>query len=143
MLILDTDHMSLLEWGGEQAAILRERLADCDHNEVATTIISYEEQMRGWMAYIAKARSVNQQVEAYRRLRNHLENYRQIPVLDFDDNAASIYQQLRRTRIRIGAMDLKIAAVAQSLDGTILSRNLNDFSKVPGLKVEDWTQRDE
>ena len=79
------------------------------------------------------------QVEAYRRLRTHLDNYRQIPVLDFDDNAATIYQQLRRTRIKIGTMDLKIAAIAISLDATLTSRNLVDFEKVPGLKVEDLT----
>lgn len=45
--LLDTDHMSLLEWGGNSSLPLRERLADCDPNEVATTIISFEEQMRG------------------------------------------------------------------------------------------------
>ena len=52
MFVLDTDHMSLLEWGGEGSAVLRERLADVDSGGVATTIISYEEQMRGWMAYL-------------------------------------------------------------------------------------------
>jgi tRNA(fMet)-specific endonuclease VapC len=53
MLILDTDHMSLLEWGAEESGILRERLADVAPLDVATTIISYEEQIRGWMAYVA------------------------------------------------------------------------------------------
>jgi tRNA(fMet)-specific endonuclease VapC len=139
MLVLDTDHMSLLEWGSGEAARLRERLAECDEGEVATTIINYEEQIRGWMAYIAGARKVAQQVEAYRRLRNHLENYRQIPVLDFDGDAARTYEELRRSRIRIGSMDLKIAAIVISLDATLLSRNKRDFAKVPGLKVEDWT----
>ncbi len=138
-LVLDTDHMSLLEWGSDEAARLRERLADCDEGEVATTVINYEEQMRGWMAYLARARSLAKQVEAYCRLRSHLENYRQIPVLDFDDVAAGIYERLRRSRIRIGTMDLKIAAIVISLDATLLSRNKRDFAKVPGLKVEDWT----
>jgi tRNA(fMet)-specific endonuclease VapC len=138
-LVLDTDHMSLLEWGSEEAAPLRERLADCEEGDVATTIVSYEEQMRGWMAYLARARSLDKQVEAYRRLRSHLDNYRQIPVLDFDDQAAGIYLELRRARIRIGTMDLKIAAIVMSRDATLLSRNRRDFAKVPGLKVEDWT----
>src|SRR3990172_12486171 len=129
MLVLDTDHMSLLEWGSDSAALLRERLADRDEREVATTIINYEEQIRGWMAYIAGARSLAEQVEAYRRLRSHLDNYRQIPVLDFDDAAAEVYQQLRRDRVRIGTMDLKIAAIVISLDATLLSRNRRDFAK--------------
>ena len=63
------------------------------------------------MAYIARAKTIERQVEAYRRLHSHLENYRQIPVLDFDRVAATRFEVLRRARIRIGAMDLKIAAI--------------------------------
>jgi tRNA(fMet)-specific endonuclease VapC len=138
-IVLDTDHMSLLEWGDEGSESLRERLADAGREDVATTIVSYEEQMRGWMAYIARAKSVPQQVEAYARLRRQLENYRQIPILDFDDSAATEFQRLRRARIRIGTMDLKIAAITLSRDALLLSRNLVDFRKVSGLRAEDWS----
>ncbi len=139
MLVLDSDHMSLLEWGTEEAGTLRERLADVPSDEVATTIITYEEQMRGWMAYVARARSMEQQLEAYRRLRRHLENYRQIQILDFDEAAIEEFERLKRGRIRVGTMDLKIAAIALSLDATLLSRNTTDFKQIPRLKVEDWT----
>ncbi len=140
MLVLDTDHMSMLEWGGEGSAALRERLADVPPDHVATTIISYEEQMRGWMAYIARAKSIAQQLESYQRLRRHLENYRQVPVLDFDEVAAEEFQRLRRAKIRVGTMDLRIAAIVLSQGATLLSRNMVDFGKIPGLKVEDWTK---
>lgn len=140
MFVLDTDHMSLLEWGGAGSAVLRERLADVPTEDVVTTVISYEEQMRGWMAYLARAKSVDQQVEAYRRLRRHLDNYRQIPVLDFEIHAAAEFQRLRRAKIRIGTMDLKIAAIVLSSGATLLSRNLVDFRKVSGLRVEDWAR---
>jgi tRNA(fMet)-specific endonuclease VapC len=79
------------------------------------------------------------QVEAYRRLLQHLDNYRRIPVLAFDEAAAVVFQRLRRTRLRIGSMDLKIAAVVLSRDATLFSRNLADYRQVPGLRVEDWT----
>ncbi len=36
-------------------------------------------------------------------------------------------------------MDLKIAAIVLANDSMLLSRNLSDFRKIPGLKVEDWT----
>jgi tRNA(fMet)-specific endonuclease VapC len=140
MLVLDTDHMSLLERGTKESSTLRERLADIAPDDVATTIISYEEQMRGWMAYVARARSMAQQLGAYGRLRRHLENYRQVRVLDFDEAGAEEFQRLPRTRIRIGTMDLKIAAIVLSHDAILLSRNRADFSQVPNLKVDDWTQ---
>ena len=47
--------------------------------------------------------------------------------------------QLRRSRVRIGSMDLKIAAIAVSRKATLLSRNRADVHQVPGLQVEDWT----
>jgi tRNA(fMet)-specific endonuclease VapC len=140
MLVLDTDHMSVLERRDQPAAeALRARLAPVPPEEVVTTIINYEEQMRGWMAYLARTRSVAQQVEAYRRLAQHLDNYRRIPVLAFDEAAAMVFHQLRRARLRIGTMDLKIAAIVLSREATLLSRNLADFRQVPGLQVEDWT----
>jgi tRNA(fMet)-specific endonuclease VapC len=79
------------------------------------------------------------QVEAYRRLLQHLDNYRRIPVLTFDEAAAVVFQQLRYTRLRIGTMDVKIAAIVLSRNATLLTRNLADFRQIPGLQVEDWT----
>jgi tRNA(fMet)-specific endonuclease VapC len=141
MLVLDTDHMSLLEWGSKASSVLRERLADVAADQVATTIINYEEQVRGWMAYIARAKSSSQQLLAYQRLSRHLDNYREIPVLEFDEAALHAYEHLRRSRIRIGTMDLKIAAIVLSHGATLLSRNGRDFGRVPGLSVEDWTRQ--
>lgn len=140
MFILDTDHLSVLERGGEGSFRLQERLAGQPPEEVATTILNFEEQMRGWLAYVARARSLPQQVEAYRRLRRHLDNYRLIPVLDFDERAAAELARLQKKRVRIGTMDLKIAAIALAQGAILLSRNLGDFAQVPGLEVEDWTQ---
>lgn len=54
--------MSLLEWGGSGSAKLRERLEDVAPEDVAATIIGFEEQMRGWMTYIARAKSMPQQL---------------------------------------------------------------------------------
>jgi len=140
MVILDTDHLSVLE-RREQPALgrLLNRLANLPPSEVATTVISYEEQMRGWMAYLAQARSMVQQITAYSRLLSHLENYRRIPVLGFDEAAATEFQRLHRRRLRMGTMDLKIAAIVLSHDATLLSRNLSDFNQIPELHVEDCT----
>ena len=140
MIVLDTDHMSVLERNTQPGSTtLRVHLARLPPDEVVTTIISYEEQMQGWMAYLVQSRSVAQQVVAYRRLLRHLDNCRRIPVLAFDETAAVVFQRLRRTRLRVGTIDLKIAAIVLSRDALLLSKNLTDFGQVPGLQVEDWT----
>ncbi|MFN9673373.1 MAG: type II toxin-antitoxin system VapC family toxin, partial [Microcystis sp.] len=84
MYLLDTDHISILDRGGQLAQQLLKKLAAITSSEVATTIITYEEQMRGWISYIAKTSSIETQVVAYRRLEKHLANYRTIPIVGFD-----------------------------------------------------------
>ncbi|MEP7342148.1 MAG: type II toxin-antitoxin system VapC family toxin [Acidobacteriota bacterium] len=86
-----------------------------------------------------QARSLSQQVERYLQLNRMLFSYRKVNILDFNSRAAEEFEQLRKQRIRIGSMDLKIAAIALASDATLLSRNIRDFGKVPGLKVEDWS----
>ena len=103
------------------------------------TIVSFEEQMRGWLAYIARAKDDAQEIEGYARLRALLEDFQARPVLDYDAKATIALQELVSQRVRIGTMDLKIAAIALSHDALVITRNVRDFQKVPGLQVEDWT----
>jgi tRNA(fMet)-specific endonuclease VapC len=117
---------------------LRQRLAKLADDEVFATIVSFEEQTRGWLSYMARAKNLVAQVEAYRRLKRHLDSYRSIPVLDFDELAAVEFSRLRRLKLRIGTFDLKIASIAVSNGATLLTRNKADFERVPGLKIENW-----
>jgi tRNA(fMet)-specific endonuclease VapC len=140
MFILDTDHVSLLQWNNStEARRLDARLEHVPAQELATTVITYEGQMRGWLTYVAKARTVAQEIEAYRRLLKSLDDFRLMRVMAFDDRAATEYQRLKHSRPRVGAMDLRIAAIVLADDATLLSRNLRDVRKIDGLKVEDWT----
>jgi tRNA(fMet)-specific endonuclease VapC len=140
MLVLDTDHLSVLEWEASPTTQrLLTRLSHTAPDQAATTIINFEEQMRGWLAYVARMRALTQQVEAYQRLKRHLDNYQTIVVLEFDLRAATEFQRLRKRHRTLGTMDLKIAAIVLANDATLLSRNLTDFRKIPELKVEDWT----
>ena len=140
MVVLDTDHISLLDHGNSDAARrLQARLDELAAGEAVATIISFEEQTRGWTAYLAKARSLAQQVEAYGRLKGHLQSYCSIPVIEFDAKAATEFPRLKHSSIRLGTMDLKIAAIALARGATLLTRNMTDFRKVPGLVLEDWS----
>ena len=43
MIVLDTDHLSCLEWGSTESSVLRERLGESVDQSVVVSIISYEE----------------------------------------------------------------------------------------------------
>jgi len=139
MLILDTDHLSLIDKDTMAAFNIGRRLAAVPPGGVAVSIITYEEQMRGWLSYVAQANTPSRQVEAYQKLRLFVEHFRRIPLIDCDTAASAEFEHLRQERVRIGTMDLRIAATCLANDATLLTRNMKDFSKVPGLRAEDWS----
>ena len=95
--------------------------------------------MRGWMAEIARMASADRQMAAYARLNRMRDYYCATPVLAFDEGALAQFQRLWLLRLRVGTMDLKIAATALAGNSVLLTRNTTDFAKVPGLKIEDWS----
>ena len=52
---------------------------------------------------------------------------------------ARIRDHLEREGNRIGANDLLIAAIALTHDLTVVTHNCDEFNRVPGLRVEDWS----
>ncbi len=141
MIVLDTDHVTVLQRRSEPAAtILRTRLHHLPPEEVGTTIITVQEQLRGWSAVIHRATRPEQEVFAYRQLYAVLRFFAAMPVMLFDHAAVARVAQLRAARVRIGTMDLKIAAIALVHDALLLSRNVSHVARIPALRVEDWTR---
>ena len=97
-----------------------------------------EEQLRGWLAEIHRVRGVHKQVVPYLRLTKLIDFVGNWPIVAWNELAADIFGQMRRSQVRIGTQDLKIAAIALAHDATLLSANVRDFEKVPGLRVENW-----
>ncbi len=75
----------------------------------------------------------------YQMMEVILIDFSRFRVLPFDQPAAAQFTRLRKARVRIGTMDLRIAAIALSHQLTVLTRNTRDFEQVPGLAVADWT----
>ena len=75
----------------------------------------------------------------YQGLQDAVNFFSSIKVLKFNQTSYDIYQNLRAQKIRIGTQDLRIASIALSINGIIVTRNQKDFVKVPNLKLEDWT----
>src|SRR6195256_2630868 len=104
--------MSLIKHGGVEYERIKVRLRAVPPDDLATTIISYEEQTRGWLARIAQMTTPERQIAVYSELKRHLRNYCDIAVVEFDTKAAAEFKRLRQVGVRIGTMDLKIAAIA-------------------------------
>src|SRR5581483_929580 len=109
MVLLDTDLLSLLERDNAGSLPLQMRLDQIPAHDIATAIITYEEQMRGWLARAAQANTTEKMLIAYARLQTHIETFKGVPVLPFDAKAAVEFERLRQAHVRIGTMDLKIA----------------------------------
>jgi tRNA(fMet)-specific endonuclease VapC len=138
MILLDTDHFSVVvDARHTRHARLVDQLRHAT-DSVALPVVSVEEQLRAWLAQVRRVHDVKKQVYPYDRLIRLIDTLRQWDIARWDESAADIFTRLRSERIRIGTQDLKIASIALDTGALVLSGNLRDFEKVPGLRVEDW-----
>jgi tRNA(fMet)-specific endonuclease VapC len=139
MIVLDTDHFTVLRYPEHsQFGILSARMRQSADQSFATTAVSVEEQMRGWLAAFRRARRVHDQILYYTRLVSMVRFVSKWRILPFNEPAADRFEALRKQRVRIGTQDLKIASITLEADALLLSANLRDFERVPGLRVENW-----
>ena len=138
--LLDTDHITIWERGkGPEYAALAGRIATVGPMDLAFSVISFHEQTLGAHSYINGARTPEAVVRGYAMLADVIRNFAEAPLLPFDSAAASSYADLTARRIRVATMDLRIASIALSRGLVLLTRNVRDFGKVPGLITKDWT----
>ncbi len=139
MYILDTDHLSLIQRNGQEGKRILAKLAVIEESEVVVTVITYEEQVRGRLNVLSRAKTLDQQTLGYQGLQQLAVDYQSIVIISFSHVAAVEHQRLRKAYSRIGNMDLKIAAVALTNNAILLTRNLSDFGQIVELRTEDWT----
>lgn len=126
--MLDT-HMCIYLIKNQPEAVAQ-RFAQCYVGDVVMSAITYAELEYGV--------SVAAHPE---RERIHLDNLiEDIPVLPFDVAAGVAYGPIRQaTRERKqDHLDTLIAAHAVALGVTLVTNNLKDFSRYPGLIAENW-----
>lgn len=134
--ILDTDHLSLLQ---QAHPAIRQRVAAVPNTALAVTIITAEEQVRGWLDAIRRYHMSPRQIWAYKGLRDTLAFLNRVTILSFDQAAYDRFTALRQQKIRIGSQDLRIAAITLVVGGILVTRNQRDFAQVPSLTIEDWS----
>jgi tRNA(fMet)-specific endonuclease VapC len=109
-----------------------ERFAQTKPGELAISAITYGELRYGAEKSQAPGKSL-EKIKAFVEL---------VPVLPLPADAAERYGRLRadlsRLGIPIGMNDLWIAAHALALDAVLVSNNIREFSRVAGLRYENW-----
>lgn len=139
MILLDTDHLNVMQIGkGPQYNALAAHMDVSTDQHFATTVITYEEHMRGWLAGVRRTDDVAQQIAPYDQLIRLVRFYQAWEIVRFDTAAVEQFNNLRKQRVRIGTMDLKIASIALANNATLLSANTRDFDQVSSLQLENW-----
>jgi len=137
LFLLDTDTLSLLEQG--QATVLQ-KVNNHPVSDIAVSTITIQEQMQGFLAALTRARNPQQIAQAHDMLvARLLPVWTRFQVLAFPEPVILRFEHLRSMKLNVGLMDLRIAATALENGLTVISRNLRDFKRVPGLTVEDWS----
>ncbi|AVH72495.1 type II toxin-antitoxin system VapC family toxin [Nostoc sp. 'Lobaria pulmonaria (5183) cyanobiont'] len=130
--ILDTGHVSLFR---KRHPVVTQRINAVNTENIAITIITVEEQLRGRFNVIRKASSSDALLLAYAKLQATLEFFKNVRSQGFNEYAINCYEDLIRQRIRIGTQDLRIAVITLSVNGIFVTRNRKDFEKDPNLRL--------
>lgn len=130
VLLLDTDICIYLI--RERPPSILERFHEHDVGDIGISVITLAELEYG----VSKSSKPARNTQA-------LDQFvAPLIVADFDRSATRAYGRLRATLEKtgqmIGAMDLLIAAHALSLDVRLVTHNVREFARVPGLHVETW-----
>lgn len=137
LYLLDTDHLTHLR-NGHPAVAARVRATPPD--DIAACVISVEEQLDGWYKLLRQKQSRAKLADAYRRLGETVSFFADVRFLPFTEDAIERSEGLLKMRLNVGKNDLRIAAIALVHNATVVTANVRDFARVPGLIVEDWTQ---
>jgi tRNA(fMet)-specific endonuclease VapC len=128
--IFDTNMVSYLIKGSSPA--LKDRVLEHESGELTVSTLVCAELLYG----VKKKgnRAIEKKVHAF---------LDRIQKIDFDSRAAAAYAGIRTELEKMGMpldnMDMLIAASALAVGATLVTHNVKHFSRIKGLKVEDWS----
>jgi tRNA(fMet)-specific endonuclease VapC len=138
--ILDTDHVSLFLAGNKSIIAQVEK----HYNNLAITVVTVQELFNGWTGKLNDPAQANNLANLYTKLWKTTEFIKVITVLNFDIHAENCYKILRQNSKALAKKriekDLRIASIALTKNAIIITRNYKDFSQIPNLKIENWSE---
>jgi tRNA(fMet)-specific endonuclease VapC len=138
MIAFDTDVLTEILLGDPTFVA---RAVTIPSHEQAVPVVVIEEIMRGRLQVIRQAEAGQARVNlprAYDLFEQTLRDIQQVTILSYTPQADTLYLQWRHQRIRMGTHDRRIAAICVAHEATLISRNRQDYTRVPGLQVEFW-----
>ena len=129
MFLLDTDTLVFLSRNqyGMQQKVVEAGIGNCAISE-----ISLAELYVGW--YKSGTQRFKDTADCTAGL------FKVLPISPAVKTYAQIRAQLELNGTRLANMDLLIAATALAGNYTLVSHNIKHFSRIPGLKLKDWTE---
>jgi tRNA(fMet)-specific endonuclease VapC len=133
--MLDTDMCSYII--KEHPESVHQRFQKLAMEQLCISVITYAELVYG--VERSSSKRVNRPI---------IEDFaRHLDVVDWDTDAADHYgvirAELEAAGTPIGAMDMMISAHAKSLKAVLVTNNQKQFTKVKGLKIENWISLNE
>lgn len=135
--LLDTDMLTLFQHGHPKVSA---RCALAPPGSLALSIMSVEEQFLGWYTRARQAKRDDEIASAYDRMTEFAGFIKQLPIVSFATKAIQEYRRLKALKLNVGKKDLCIVVIGRELGATIVTGNLSDFCRVPGLAIEDWSK---
>ncbi len=136
LYILDTDMLTLYE---NKHPVVLQRVLGVPPPDLAVTIITVEEQLRGWFTNVRQAKRPADLANAYDRFTSAVQEIKVLQIISFSLNCVHRFNALLALKLNISKMDLRIAAIALEHGAIVVTRNVRDFGRVPNLTIEDWS----
>ena len=130
LYILDTDSLSLFARGHSPIV---ERVLSTPPYSLAVTVITVEEHVSGWYDVLRKATTDERLALGYASLSQTVELLKSFRVLPFTRDAIARYRILSQQKLNVRRMDLRIAATVLEFEGTLITRNMVDFQRIPEI----------
>jgi tRNA(fMet)-specific endonuclease VapC len=137
LYLLDSDIITLFQQ--RHPTVMARVAAARQAHQLVVSAITIDESYGGWHARIPKARKPGELSDAYAGLAQAAAVFGSFSILPFPVPAIQRFEALKRLKLNVGPNDLRIAATALEAGGIVVTRNLKDFRRVPGVAGEDWS----
>ncbi|MEL0589898.1 MAG: type II toxin-antitoxin system VapC family toxin [Planktothrix rubescens PR222] len=139
--VLDTNQVSEFLEGKNT---IKSRVTQVSPNDIAITVVTVQESFNGWIVLINNSSESKDLVRLYTKLSITLDFFKAVRILNFDEKASKIYEKLINENRELDKKklqkDVRIAAITLSVNGVMVTANKRDFSLIPDLVIEDWTE---